>query len=82
MGSDRAKGILDYIALLLEIDDDGAPEVAQSGSLSSMHFAPQMWLSTLKPMQVLTDKTEHLLLYAVELSLDPAITTWNLALRS
>ena len=71
MGSDRAKGLLDYMALLLETDDNAAPDVAQGGSLSSVHYAPQRWLSTVKPLQVLTDKVEHLLMYALELSLDP-----------
>ena len=71
VGSDRAKGLLDYMALLLETVDNAAPDVAQAGSLSSVHLAPQRWLSTVKPMQVLNSKMEHLLMYGLELSLDP-----------
>ena len=60
------------MALLLETDDNAAPDVAQAGSLSSVHLASQRWLSTVKPMQVLYDKMEHLLMYGLELSLDPS----------
>ena len=78
VGNDRAKGLLDYMALLLEKDDNAAPDVAQAGSLSSVYSAPQRWLSTVKPMQVLNDKTEHLLMYALKPSLEPRHTCWEL----
>eukprot|EP00973_Karenia_brevis_P092477 12412603-Karenia_brevis.AAC.1 len=70
VASDRAKGLLDYIALLLEPPAEG-DGVASQGSLSSVWFAPQRWLSTVKPMQTLVDKMEHLLMYMLELYLDP-----------
>ena len=50
MANDRTQGIRDYIASLLEIDGAATPGVAQSGSLSFVHFAPQRWLSTVKPL--------------------------------
>ena len=71
MQSDRAQGLLDYIAFLLEPPTESEEIIASSGSLSSVHFAPQRWLSTVKPMKALVEKMEHFLLYMLELSIDP-----------
>ena len=44
MGSDRARGLLDYMAFLLEPPSEKDEEIiASDGSLSSISFAPQRW---------------------------------------
>ena len=72
VGSDRARGLLAYMAFLLEPPDEEEEKiVASAGSLSSVSFAPQRWLSTVEPMKGLCDKMDHFLLYMLELSIDP-----------
>jgi hypothetical protein len=76
MGSDRAKGMLDYIALMIsltnvaEVTDDQPmlPEGAKlgdGGSLKSVFFCPQRWIACVKPMSMLVDKMDHFIMYMV-----------------
>lgn len=73
MESDRAHGVLDYISLMVtaatESSDD--PAGKSVGTLSRVSFAPQRWLAQVQPMKTLVDKTSHLIMYCLELSLDP-----------
>ena len=52
ISSDRARGLLDYIALLLEPVENG-DDVASNGSLSSIWFAPQRWFSMVKETELI-----------------------------
>ena len=76
MGSDRAKGILDYIAFMISLtnvadDTDDQPmlpegaKLGDGGSLKSVFFCPQRWIACVKPMSVLVDKMDHFIMYIV-----------------
>ncbi len=57
--SPKARQVLDFIARLM--DEDTSRQSASS--LGGIHFAPQRWLSSVKPMRALVTRRADLVLY-------------------
>eukprot|EP00973_Karenia_brevis_P031369 4328570-Karenia_brevis.AAC.1 len=67
MGSDRARSILDYIAVMI---NEASAGQGDEGTLARIWFAPQRWIASARPLALLLEKLPHFILYAIELALD------------
>ena len=67
MGSTRAQSLLDWIAKMIHIEKGDDPTAA-TGSLSSLHRAPQCWLSDVVPLTAIVTRVGDLLMYFFALS--------------